>query len=706
MQALSIARYCFLVFSMLTSVCSVAQVNNLLPVGLDSSLYGLLPVIEMEKRLLPTKETRTHAGVKDPFIANNYKVSFTPLNSGRWKRFGDHQVWQLKIRSSGALTIALVLSTVKINAEERLYIYNEHGVAHSYTRNNIPPSGILPLSYLQGEEVVIEYQVPVHARPGTFTIETVSHGYIDMATGVTDKNTKRISNDCYVCLEGDSLQLAKRSVVKIIAHRESGSLFCTGTLVNNTAKDKRPFVLTAEHCIGNEADANRSIFIFDYDDLCNQSSAVETRQLQGADFLASSYAHDFTLVELNHRPSLGSKPYYAGWNLSPSSPGSVLSVHHPAGGPKRVSTSSSEVTTSDFPEDSNRAPKAFWKVKKWDTGITAGGSSGAPLFNSKYQVIGTLTGGSAQCDYPFSDYFQKLSSSAQVFANLKQWLDPIGSNVHSLGGLDPFDDIDSQCNTLTNITANEPVGLEAYATGSGFYSGYNSANISSYAEKFYVADSMMLTGASFSVGSVNIDAMGGLLIALHEADASGLPGLALYETFVPYITLPDYAGYVEFYPYMKVKGNFFVSYTLAYSLEDHFAMNQALWRSNKSNSAYVKLSSGWVSMDQVSPQQSGTSFAIQVEVCKDAPPAPTEEHYTIDIYPNPATSAIISKLSFAAAETLTFQVYDLQGRKHPVPFQVVDNNIVANISTLAPGMYVVHIGTPQKIYSAKVVKQD
>jgi hypothetical protein len=160
----------------------------------------------------------------------------------------------------------------------------------------------------------------------------------------------------------------------------------------------------------------------------------------GSTLLASSYEYDFALVELAQVPPLEYKPYYAGWNLSPSAPGQVLSIHHAGGGPKKVSASGTGVISGNYSDDPSRAPGAFWKVKKWDTGITEGGSSGAPLFNNNYQVIGTLTGGSAQCNFPYNDYFQKLSASVQA-SSLKQWLDPAGLNVMAVPGLDPFKNI-------------------------------------------------------------------------------------------------------------------------------------------------------------------------------------------------------------------------------------------------------------------------
>ena len=279
MQEFGIVRLSLLVVLVLFSVWGIAQHNATFPTGLNSALYSETPLIEMQSVAVMNSDRQT-SNYKDPFVAFNHKCSFTPKNSGVWRIVGhEYKVWSLRLKSKGAKAIAIVLSGVKLNAGERVYIYNNHQV-NGFSRNDIPASGVLPVSFLEGDEIAIEYHVPLNTPSGTLTIEKVSHAYVDVTSGNGISTHGRIAN-CYACIDGDSLQLAKRSVVKVITHRDDGTLFCSGTLINNTAKNAVPYILTAEHCITNEDDAARSVFIFNFDNICNTTPAIETFHLHG-----------------------------------------------------------------------------------------------------------------------------------------------------------------------------------------------------------------------------------------------------------------------------------------------------------------------------------------------------------------------------------------------------------------------------------------
>lgn len=688
----------------------VAQVSiNTLPIGLDAKVYDA--IFETQMPSLNPAPSINQTDVKDPRVAYNFKTAFTPYNSGTWKTYSEkNRTWHIKLKSPGAHGIALVLSKVKLNPGEKLFIFNHSGIAGSYTDKDVPPSEILPHDFLRGDEIVVEFTVTNEAEKGNFQIETVSHAYVDLFSTQAsllpnDAARTNAGSDCYICIEDEELNKNKRAVVKMIVHFEDATLVCTGSLINNTTRDKKPLIVTAQHCIDGDYTANRTVFIFNYENAsCDESVAMETHKLNGASYLTSSFENDFSLVELNYFPPVGFRPYYAGWNLSEKPQGAVMSIHHPRGGPKQVSFSRETVTSSNFGKEVSRARNGFWKVKKWDSGITEGGSSGAPLFNDKYQIIGTLTGGSAECDYPYNDYFEKLSSTWKALPEFKYWLDPLSLNVTSIEGMDPFEGINPICDSISNIKSFEFAGLQPYTSGGGYFSGYNSGNITSYAEKFFVADSTMLTGSLFSVGSVNTNAVGGLIVTVNAVDGNGLPGVALYETYIPYYKLSEASNYIEIYPYVKIKGNFFIAYTISGLSDDQFALNQAAWRNASSNTAYVKLQSGWKPITHISPNNRGSSFAIDAILCEHLPVNPAKEELTLQLYPNPATDVIVCKLLFTLPREFELRIYDLQGKSQAVSFQQMDNNLVIYTSGLNSGMYIMRLVTGNKVYNSKFIK--
>ena len=328
-------------------------------------------------------------------------------------------------------------------------------------------------------------------------------------------------------------------------------------------------------------------------------------------------------------------------------------------------------------------------------------------FNKNNNVIGTLSGGSSACGAPYNDYFEKLSvsweASPDPHGQLKYWLDPISSSAKTLAGNDPFEGINPTCNTISNVKAGEQQHLLPYTKGFGYFSGFNSDNIASYAEKFSTPDSAMLTRATLNVGSVNSQSPGGLLVSIHGS-SNGLPGPSLSSSYIPYYRFTkDSTNRVEFYPYVKLIGDFFISYTLSYSPADSFALKQVVWRGNSSNTAFAKLSTGWAPMNTISPNGAGSSLGIKISLCENNLEPPHNET-SVSFYPNPVTTALIGRLPESVQGGITLQVYDLQGKLQTVKYNTYENNVVITTTELSPGMYIVKVLTPQAVYESKFVK--
>lgn len=683
-----------------------------MPFGLNYEIYDATP--EKIFRTIDTASLIKRSSSKTiPLtVGYNFKTHFTPDVDGAWKTIiPGVDSWFLKLRSNGAYGLALVFASVKLMPGETLYVYNQINVRGPYTNRNIPHSGILPLDFLAGDEIMIEYDVPAGTkRRSAFIIETVSHAYRNIFKqniSSPKKTSARTSSNCYLCIEDEAMDKERRAVVKLVVQYDTTAVFCTGTLVNNTAHDNTPYILTAQHCVTNQFDADRTVFIFGFEDIDCARKTNYDLTINGAHLRASLFENDFSILEMNFKPPLEFHPYYAGWDVSDKYLDGVTSVHHPQGGPKKVSVSNRVVTTSNFDDGNSRAPNAFWNVARWDVGVTEGGSSGAALFNKNNNVIGSLSGGSSECGSPYNDYFEKLSSSWEASPDpshqLKHWLDPIGAGIKSLNGNDPFEGINAMCETISNVKVGEQLKLLPYTNGQGYFSGFNSDSIASYAEKFSTADSVLLTGVTLNVGSVNVQSPGGLLVSIHS-NSNGLPGASLSNSFIPYSRFnEDSTNYVQFYPYVKLVGDFFVSYTLSYSPADSLALKQVDWRSNSNNTAFVKLSTGWASMNTISPNGAGSSLGIKVTLCKnDLEPSPEES--PISFYPNPVSTALIGRLPEGTQGEISLQVYDLQGKLQTVKYNTYENNVVVTTADLSPGMYIIKLSTPLGVYQSRFVK--
>jgi lysyl endopeptidase len=711
---------CYAIILFLSNVHCYAQSSNAsaLPAGLNAKIYNEIPVFDIGSvdsiAKVQRKNFEQNIDTKVNLIGYNFKTNIRPDKAGLWKSYNaKYNTWLVKISSTNAKSMGLVLSNVKLEPGERLFIYNLHELVGMYDHQNIPTSGILPVDYVEGDEVVVEYDVPKQNRKqGTLVISLVSHGIQSQNKNGLPVN-KRTEDDCYTCLDSYFWSRDKRSVVKIINYSDNGTFQCTGALVNNTAQDKKPYVLTAEHCVSINDDGTKCVFIFNLDDaFCEGSVKIQSGVLSGASNRASFYRNDFTLLEMSNYPPLGFNAYYAGWDISDAALDHVSCIHHPIGTAKRMALSNETVATSDFDTDIDFKPhasKAFWHVSRWDVGITEPGSSGSPIFNKNHRVMGTLTGGSSTCGFPYDDYFEKLSKSWTATPydekQLKHWLDPLSTNVTFVDGLDPFEGLSVSCDTLTNIKSDESRVYQTYKDGIGFYTGFNTDSIATYGEFFLHAGTSQLTGADFYVASINQDAQGGIVVNVNEDD-NGFPGNQMVTFYVPYSRLNLGANYIEFYPYVVVNGNFFITYTMSYSDGDFFALQQAPFRAEGTNTAFMLIpEEGWKKMSDVNPDGLLSSIAIDAFLCHDVE-APTEnKKKDFIIYPNPADNVLIGKFA-QKQERYQAAVFDVRGQRQDVSCSVYEDTLVFSVGDLLGGVYVVRVITSSgKFYTQKFVKR-
>jgi len=137
--------------------------------------------------------------------------------------------------------------------------------------------------------------------------------------------------------------------------------------------------------------------------------------------------------------------YFNGWNRSENIAANGVSIHHPSGDIKKLSTYTVKPVSTGFGQSNSDPAGKYWRVQWVETenghGVTEGGSSGSPLFDASGRIIGALTGGNASCTNTFApDYYGKFSFSweqngVQSNKQLKPWLDPDQTGLDQLNGL-------------------------------------------------------------------------------------------------------------------------------------------------------------------------------------------------------------------------------------------------------------------------------
>ena len=408
-----------------------------------------------------------------PFrVAVNMDVSYTIHNSGTWTTLptGD-KIWRLGIKIKNAKALGLYLNdNLNIPEGGKLHIYNENhsqfiGAYTSLTDN------FTAFEMIQGELLTLEYFMP----KGSTTLPIINIGKVAyFYRGVGERmqifergqplDIDRAGN-CQVdvkCSEINGWEHQRDAVVKYTFVVGSNTFECSGTILNNTAEDCKPYILTANHCgePTNSSAVQNNVWYFNYQrNSCAPGNTIpysgaQSETMSGGSFRASSSlgnypatnvtqvdGTDFALLELSDTIPSSYNPYYAGWSRSNSNSPSGVSIHHPSGDEKKISTYATSLASFTYNGGwTNAHWRVFWSATTNGHGVTEGGSSGAPLFNNNGLVIGLLSGGSSFCSSPgLSDLFGKFNlawnqDGSTISSQLQPWLDPGNTGVTELAG--------------------------------------------------------------------------------------------------------------------------------------------------------------------------------------------------------------------------------------------------------------------------------
>ncbi len=387
------------------------------------------------------------------------QVSLNSNIHGTWTEVADGRLWRLKIASRGAVALGINFDDFWIPEGGELFLYNEDTskILGAFTYLSNPSSGIFSTEPVHGSSIIIEYFEPGYAfSESRLSINTVAYmyrGFDSMGLNLKNYNSSESCQVDIACSEANNWRDPLRSVAKIVVKDGDMYGFCTGSLVNNTQDNCLPYFLTADHCGETSTfdDFQSWIFIFNFERIaCNNYSEQEPSYISvsGAKRLAHGGNYvgnksDFLLVQLSTYLPTAANVYFNAWRNTNLASSAGVCIHHPSGDVKKVSTYTN--TISNY-------YSTHWNVG-WNStvngwGVTEGGSSGSPLFNSAKEVIGTLTGGLSACtnggagagtgptqkDIYGKFSYHWLSNGSLPINRLKNWLDPMNTNPTSMTG--------------------------------------------------------------------------------------------------------------------------------------------------------------------------------------------------------------------------------------------------------------------------------
>ncbi|MGD8376442.1 MAG: proprotein convertase P-domain-containing protein [Acidobacteriota bacterium] len=440
-RALRLAALLLLLLPLLTlagepSTPRSARLQGLTPIGQVAA--WLSPPVDVPALRAEDEANRDLPGI--PLrIGFPMATDLNPGNSGTWEELPDGgRLWRLRVGTEGALWIVLGFDQFKPQPGAELWVYPPLGQdpMGPFTAADIRSHGELWFPPIAGDELVVELYWPAALRGEKPEVHlgTVSHGYEPFGViGRTETEAVDDSGACNIdvaCPLGDNWQDQKRGVVVALS---GGFAFCSASLINTTADDCRPYVLTANHC--SVGPSTTYGFNFEKPACGSGTPPPATNQTVTGSVVRASYASsDFTLVELDSQVPEEFGPYYSGWSRNPAAAPECWTIHHPSGDVKKISHNADPLI------DGINYGTNHWRITEWEEGTTEPGSSGSPLFDPDQRIIGQLHGGLASCTVLDWDEYGKLDASwtggGTPSSRLQDWLDPEGTGALAVDGVD------------------------------------------------------------------------------------------------------------------------------------------------------------------------------------------------------------------------------------------------------------------------------
>lgn len=394
-------------------------------------LYGhLRPDVAKEKRLPPLKAADKRTQFDKLLRVGEVRTlpfSLNPLTDSALYPVAEGDVRIAAVTSEGARFVRIQFKNFSLPPGARVFVYsagNPDVYFGPYEGRGPWNDGTFWTPALPNNQVLIEYASPAgteHTRP-PFEISSIAHIY--------KEQKEQFPNDpagaCNLEVSAPWADVAK-SVGMLQFIKQGFVAVCSGTLLNDSDTSTDHHVLTANHCVSSQDEAQSVTVYWNYN--TGDQPPGGTPTTSGANMLTTSVGSDFSLLRLTG--PLPGGLFFSGWDASPVSSGtSVTGLHHPEGSHKRISFGA---TNSDCDSQLPSSCSNFTGVA-WSQGVTEDGSSGSGIWTGapdNAKLVGTLLGGHSSCSNPSgTDFYSRFSV---VYSSIAQFLEPLRTlNVASL----------------------------------------------------------------------------------------------------------------------------------------------------------------------------------------------------------------------------------------------------------------------------------
>ena len=416
---------------------------------------------------------------KLPLFSRNISTQITLNNAGSWTTLpSGGRVWRVQITSKNALALIPLFDKLYLPKGSTLHVYmpQKEEIIGAFTNSNTPAAQAFCTGIIHGETCIVEYFEPSsEIGKGIVSLNEIGHAYRWISELPKPDDGYRAAGSCQVnvaCAETANFLDQKRAVARILVVSSQGQGYCSGALINNVRQDCTPYFLSAQHCGSGTSVSqyNQWVFYFNYEaTACSGTSGAQNKTVNGCSKKADSNddggdtGSDFLLLQLNSQPLTSYNVYYAGWNTTANAAAAGVSIHHPDGDIKKISTYAAAVTSSSWGSVANTHWLVKWVATANGHGVTEGGSSGSPLLNNAGEIVGTLTGGDSYCNATgqpdqYGKFARHWTSNGTIATEqLKPWLDPDNTGATLLAGT----------NTPCGSTVQNDAGIQSIVSPVG-----------------------------------------------------------------------------------------------------------------------------------------------------------------------------------------------------------------------------------------------
>ena len=369
-------------------------------------------------------------------FGDEYNLIIDVLEESRIIENDNETTFIIGIESPDAYGIGIHFRNFRLSPNSRLFFYDEAKTFKlgSFNSSNNKPANTLTTSIIKGDKIIIELTVPNNELDLIdLEISSIIHDYSDIMNYFNTIDSNR--DDCNSnvnCPEGDEWRDQINGVVRVTM----GGGLCSASVVNNTANDRTPYVLFADHCVS--GNASGYVFHFNYQSsTCTGTTGSLNQSISGSTLLASEDINsgaDVALLELTSNIPDSYDPFYVGWSRSSTPPQEAVGIHHPGGDTKRISFTNDNVSAGG--SGSN-----YWEFE-YNNGRVIPGSSGSPFFDQNKRQVGIASyiytnycdpSPDCYCDQQYNHGYGRFDRGWE--SGFGQYLDPINSGVTAIDGI-------------------------------------------------------------------------------------------------------------------------------------------------------------------------------------------------------------------------------------------------------------------------------